>query len=178
MVLQCGFLRDSCNSQRLIGEAVLKPVEKILDWRLEGWFSEISDLQPHWSCLLNWALWWLNRTKRVIMMMMMNDWRDGEWCAALHAHPCCPYIDGVHVWMQVCVLCTSPGTVGGGDWRSALHSGDEGRLEIKQVTVQIGHAGEQKMGGGEGVIERGRDVGEQWRKTKHGGGQMSGSINS
>lgn len=36
---------------------------------------------------------------------------------------------------------TSPGTVGGGDCRGTLHSGDERWLQIKQVTVQIGHAG-------------------------------------
>lgn len=45
--------------------------------------------------------------------------------------------------VQVCRYHTSPGTVGGGDWRSALHSGDEGRLKIKQVTIQIGHTEEQ-----------------------------------
>lgn len=38
---------------------------------------------------------------------------------------------------------TSPGTVGVGDGRSALHSGDEGRLQIKQVTIQVGDAEEQ-----------------------------------
>lgn len=46
--------------------------------------------------------------------------------------------------MQVWRWRTSPGTVGGGDRRSALHSGDEGRLKIKQVTVQIGHTEERE----------------------------------
>lgn len=57
--------------------------------------------------------------------------------------------------MQVWRWRTSPGTVGGGDRRSALHSGDEGRLKIKQVTVQIGHTEERKSGEeGDGRKER------------------------
>ena len=55
-------------------------------------------------------------------------------------------------------LRTSPGTVGGRDGGSALHGGDEGRLKIKQVAVQIRHTG--GWGGGQktgmGGHQRGR----------------------
>ncbi len=39
---------------------------------------------------------------------------------------------------------TSPGIAGGGD-RSALHSRNEGRLEVKQVTVEVWHAVQEKQ---------------------------------
>lgn len=43
----------------------------------------------------------------------------------------------------------TPGIVGGGDRRGALHGGDERRLQIEQVTVQIGNAGEREGRHGE-----------------------------
>lgn len=53
----------------------------------------------------------------------------------------------------VCVCRTSPGTVDGGDGRSALHRRDEGWLKIKQVTVQVGHT-EEQWGGGESESDK------------------------
>lgn len=46
-----------------------------------------------------------------------------------------------HGCVCVCEGRTSPGTVGGGDGVGALDGGDERWLQVKQVAVQVGHAG-------------------------------------
>lgn len=92
--------------------------------------------------------------------------------AASHTHTHTP----TAVPSCLCWKLTSPGTVGIGDGRSALHSGDEGRLEIKQVAVQVGDAEEpHRPRRGEYQNDEGQR-GRGGKATRKGGSKV-GKVN-